>query len=203
MLPQRQKSMVIGLTGNSGAGKSTVAEIMKKNGAYILDCDKMAHENMQKGGSAYKKIVTEFGKDILHENGEIDRKKLGAIVFNDKNSLLTLNTVTHDIIKKQIINILAKAESRCTVIDAPLLEEAGLIPLCDEVWVVTAKLETRIRRITQRDGITKEAALLRFKNQKSDDALLKTATTVIKHDDDNFEKLEKEVIDLMKSRGIL
>ena len=113
---------VIGLTGNSGTGKSSVAKIMEKYGALILDCDKIAHENM----AAYDEIVSAFGKDILNSDKTINRKALGNIVFNDSQKLSILNQITHSKIAQRVKDEIAKASCKCVVIDAPLLIEAGL-----------------------------------------------------------------------------
>jgi dephospho-CoA kinase len=160
--------ITIGLTGNSGCGKSTVAAALKKKNCIICDCDKVAHENMAKGGVAYSDIVAEFGEGILLENGEIDRKKLGGIVFNDKEKLEKLNSLTHLHITEKILADKEEAKRKnCDflLVDAPLLLEANMQNLVDAVWVVTADYEKRIERILERDGITREMAEKRFKNQ--------------------------------------
>ena len=100
---------VIGLTGNSGTGKSSVAKIMEKYGALILDCDKIAHENMAVGGCAYDEIISAFGKDILNSDKTINRKALGNIVFNDSQKLSILNQITHSKIAQRVKDEIAKA----------------------------------------------------------------------------------------------
>lgn len=162
-----RQSKVIGLTGGSGSGKSTVAGALRSAGAYIIDCDRVAHENMLKGAVAYGDIVADFGSDILLENGEIDRKKLGAVVFSDEKALERLNKITHKHIIARVEQLVSSSEAEVTVIDAPLLYETGLDRLCDEVWVTEAPYEERVKRITERDGITKQAAEARLKNQGS------------------------------------
>jgi dephospho-CoA kinase len=162
-----KQSKIIGLTGGSGSGKSTVASALKACGAFVIDCDKIAHENMSSGGVAYNDIVEEFGREILSPNGEIDRKRLGGIVFNDSKALERLNTITHGYIvaRVKVLTSAEKNNSEVIVIDAPLLRQAGLDSLCDEVWVTDAPYEVRLARIVERDGITPEQAADRLKNQ--------------------------------------
>ncbi len=160
---------IIGLTGNSGSGKSTVADILKNEGGYIIDADKIAHENMKLKGCAYSEIISYFGNDILDSDKNIDRKKLGNIVFNNKNKLNKLNEITHKYIIEKIENEIKKnvdsKEYKFVVIDAPLLIETGLNNKVDSVWVVYADFEKRVKRIMIRDNITEEEVKRRFENQ--------------------------------------
>ncbi len=160
-----RQSKIIGLTGGSGSGKSTVASALKALGACVIDCDALAHKNMAVGGIAYNEIVQEFGNAILAASGEIDRKKLGNIVFNDKKALSCLNAITHKHIVNRVKELIIKAKEEIIVIDAPLLRQAGLESLCNEVWITDAPYEIRLARIMERDGITKQAAENRLKNQ--------------------------------------
>ena len=194
---------VIGLTGNSGTGKSSVAKVMGKYGALILDCDKIAHENMAVGGCAYDEIVSAFGKDILNSDNTINRKALGNIVFNDSQKLSILNKITHSKITQRVKDEIAKASCKCVVIDAPLLNEAGLDAIADKVWVVTADTEVRIERIMNRDGISRQEVLSRFSKQTPAEVLEKKADLIIDHSQNDFEKLEKEIYNYMKKEGLL
>lgn len=183
---------IIGLTGSSGSGKSTVCQILSELGAYIIDCDKIAHENMKKGNIAYNEIISAFGNEILLENKEIDRKALGGMVFSDKSKLLTLNSITHKYIVAMVNALIAEIKSRKSeytsiIIDAPLLKEAGLIPVVDTVWTVTASENIRINRILKRDNINKAQVLERFKNQNTE--YEKIADVIINNDFDNKEAL--------------
>lgn len=185
---------IIGLTGNSGSGKGAAAAVLAKKGALILDCDKIAHENMQPKGAAYADILNAFGKSVLKSDGTIDRKKLGGIVFNDKKSLELLNSITHKYIKEYIENAINEYADKYKyiVIDAPLLKEAGLEALCDSVWLIYADEQTRLERVMQRDNITKDAALLRFGNQRSSEELKKIADIVIENVSD-ISNLEMQI----------
>ncbi len=160
-----RQNKIIGLTGGSGSGKSTVAAALKALGAFVIDCDRLAHENMLKGGIAYEEIVAEFGRAILLPDCEIDRKALGNIVFNDKKALERLNKITHKHITDRVKELISSSNNKIIVIDAPLLHKAGLDSLCDEVWVTEAPYGVRLKRIMERDKITREAAESRLKNQ--------------------------------------
>ncbi|MBQ9519531.1 MAG: dephospho-CoA kinase [Firmicutes bacterium] len=191
-----KKPFIIGLAGNSGSGKGEVSKILESLGCFIIDCDKIAHENMAKGGCAYSDIVNAFGEDILAENGEIDRKILGGIVFNDKEKLALLNQIAHGHIKKRLEEIIAQnADKEYIVIDAPLLREAGLMPLTDRAWLVDADKEVRLERVMRRDGITREKALERFNNQMPSSYHHDLFCPIIMNNYTDTSQLEKEVKD--------
>lgn len=160
-----KQNKVIGLTGGSGSGKSTVAAVLKGLGAYVIDCDKIAHRNMQPSGVAYNELVAAFGEGILNPDGEINRKSLGNIVFSNRQQLERLNAITHKHIIERVKQLLAENSSSMVVIDAPLLYEAGLDSLCSEIWVTSAPREVRINRITERDGISRSQAESRINSQ--------------------------------------
>ncbi len=190
-----KQSRIIGLTGGSGSGKSSVAQALRKAGARIIDCDKIAHENMKKGGIAYDEIVSAFGSEILVENGEIDRKKLGGIVFSDKKQLEKLNRITHGHICDRVRELVNKGGD-LIVIDAPLLRQTGLDKLCSEVWITEAPVNVRIRRIAERDGISCDAAEKRLENQQDTD--YSGGDIRIVTDFETIEDLEKFVKELVE-----
>ncbi|MBQ8496781.1 MAG: dephospho-CoA kinase [Clostridia bacterium] len=144
--------MLIGLTGRSGAGKSTVAMLFEKAGYRIIDCDALVHslyEDMR-----YAALIAEtFGNEYLAD-GKVDRKKLGALVFADKNALRKLNETVSPFILSCVTEHIekAKAEGVPTVLDAPLLFEYGLERHCDTVVGVVCDMETAVRRLAARDG---------------------------------------------------
>lgn len=188
--------ITIGLTGNSGCGKSEVARSLSSLNCIVCDCDKLAHSNMLKGGIAYDEIIACFGRNIIDDTGEINRKKLASIVFNDKNSLNILNSITHKHITKQIEEYKKKARDMdCDflLVDAPLLIEANMTHLVDKVWVVTADYEDRIERIIIRDGITREMAEERFKNQMPFEQQKKYADVITYTNFDTVEQLSDYV----------
>lgn len=169
--------MVIGLTGQSGSGKSEVAKIIAEYDVVILDCDDIAHQNMEPVGVAYNDIVSAFGGGILNSDKTINRKALAGIVFNDKQKLCMLNDITHKYIKDYIINAINNT-NKPVFIDAPLLFEAELDKLCDKVWAVVCPYEIRLNRVMARDNISQDEAKMRFKNQKDEDFYRKNADVV-------------------------
>lgn len=194
---------IVGLTGNSGCGKGAVAEIMAEYGAVILDCDKIAHKNMEPDGIAYNEVKEAFGNEILNGDKTINRKKLGAIVFKNKRKLEELNGITHKYIANVIDNeIKLNCDKKCIVIDAPLLIEAGLNKKCDVVWAVYAPLEVRIERVMKRDNIDRESVLMRFKNQIDFDEIRVYADVVIENIGE-LEELRRKVVENMNNEELI
>ncbi len=174
---------VIGLTGGIGTGKSVVAEILREQGALILDADRVGHEVYLPGRPAYDDIVAEFGQDVVAEDGTIDRKKLGPIVFGDPSKLARLNAITHPRMKEMMRARLAGAEragTRVAVLEAALLFDAGWNDLTDEVWVTVVDAETAARRASERSGIQVEQVLERIqKAQMASDERIRRSDVVI------------------------
>ncbi len=194
---------IIGLTGNSGSGKSSVSEILSENGGYIIDADKIAHKNMKKGTKTYNEIKEAFGKEILTDKGEIDRKALGKKVFSDSEKLKILNEISLKYILQeisaQIENISKKTEEyEFIVIDAPLLTETGLNYITDEVWVVYADTDILLDRIIKRDKIDLKHAKDRLKNQTPQKELIALSDIAIENGDIPFSELKNRVLDCLK-----
>lgn len=192
---------VIGLTGGTGSGKSVVSKSLAEAGAVIVDADKIAHEIILKGEPAYQEIVEYYGTGILDAEGNIIRKKLGEIVFNDKEKLAFLNQCTHKYItaevKKQIAAAKAEGTAAAIIVDAPLLLEAKLEAVCDLVWVVYADPEVRAQRVMDRDGITYELAKARISNQKSWEEYKSAASAVIDNSKD-LGHLKEQISEILK-----
>lgn len=192
---------VIGLTGGTGSGKSVVSKSLAEAGAVIVDADQIAHEIILKGKPAYQEIIAYYGTGILDEDGNIIRKKLGEIVFNDGEKLAFLNQCTHKYICAEVDRQIAAAKEADTaiaiVLDAPLLLEAGLEQVCDWVWVVYADPEVRAQRVMARDGVTYELAKARIANQKSWEEYKQAADTVIDNSKD-LAYLQGQLSELLK-----
>lgn len=151
--------MIIGLTGGIATGKSQSSKIFKKLGCYIIDADKLSRELTTKDGKCLKSIVDVFGTDILKDNGTLDRKKLGKIVFSDKQAKMELEHIIHPHIIRKTNEIIAKKFSFVDIIvDAPLLFEVGLDRICDKIIVVYAKHSIQIKRFMKRDNISEQEA---------------------------------------------
>lgn len=161
-------TLIIGLTGSIGTGKSTIANHMKALHIPIVDADVVAREIVEPGKKAYNDIVETFGKEVLYEDGTINRPALGKIVFSDEAKRKALNAITHPEIRKEIIRqreAYVAQEVPCVVLDIPLLYESNLIDYVDKVIVVSVSEQTQMKRVMERDGSTKEAALQRIQSQ--------------------------------------
>ena len=194
---------IIGLTGNSGSGKSSVCGILSEYGGYIIDSDKIAHENMRKGSKAYNEIKEAFGNEILTGSGEIDRKKLGKKVFSDSRELKILNEISLKYILRKIsdeIDDISKKTDKYKfiVIDAPLLIETGLNYISDEVWAVCADESVLLDRIIKRDKVDFEYAKNRLKNQRPQKELISLADVVIENGNISLSELKNRVLKHLK-----
>ncbi len=192
---------IIGLTGGTGSGKSVVSMELKKRQSYIIDCDKIAHTIILKGNTAYYEIVDYFGNDILDENGEIIRKKLGEKVFSDSEKLKFLNKCTHKHIRNEIEKEIKYAKEqgiyKRIIIDAPLLIEADLVDRCNKVWVVYCDENVRAERIVKRDNITFELAKKRIASQKPWEEYKKYTDVIIDNSKD-LEFIKKQLDEILK-----
>jgi dephospho-CoA kinase len=155
--------LVIGITGGTGCGKTTLLQVIAENGGLVLDCDAIYHRLLATDRSLLDAIEARFPGTV--ENGTLLRKKLGAIVFSDKNALLDLNNITHSAIRAEVLRQL-ETKPRLAAIDAIALFESGLAELCDVTVAITAPVEDRIQRLLERDGISYEHAALRIRAQK-------------------------------------
>lgn len=182
MIQNKEKKMkVIGITGGTGAGKSTVCAELKKRGAEIIDADAISRQVSQKGGIAFGEIVEAFGTEILDEMGEIDRKALGKIVFNDEEKLSLLNQITHKHIFDEMERRLKQCTAEFAVLDVPLLFEEDFPLHCDLTVAVVAEPEIRLKRIMARDNITHDAAAARMKNQISNEDYARLADICVEN----------------------
>ena len=193
--------MIIGLTGGIASGKSTVSNYLAELGAIIIDADKIAHEIMEKGKTAYWQVIEAFGREILAENGEIDRSRLGKIVFNNLEKKKILEEITHPQVIREMREKIEeyRAENKVIVLDVPLLFEAGLDSMVDETWVVYVDRETQLQRLMARDGLSYEEANKRIQAQMSLEKKRDLADFVI-NNKGNIEDLKRQV--LLKWREI-
>lgn len=187
---------IIGITGGIGTGKSTILHILEENyNAYIIETDRLAHQLMRKGESAYTQIVAEFGETILDDNLEIDRQKMGAIVFNDKERLTALNHIVHPAVKQYIRDDIEKKKAEGTVsyyiIEAALLIEDGYKEICDTIWGIHVDYERRIERLILGRGGNREKWENVIKNQSSEAFYQENCDAIIINDDDILKTQEQ------------
>jgi dephospho-CoA kinase len=177
--------VVIGLTGNLGTGKTEVAQMLAELGAIVINADEVGHELLQPNTRTYRDIVAAFGKSILKQSVEIDRRKLGELVFADPIALDKLNQIMHPRIfeiVKQKIEEHRQAGARVVILEAALLIEAGWKPLLDQVWVTTAPEATITERLNKARGLSQEQVMERLKAQMPQKEKVKQADVVINTD---------------------
>ncbi|MCY7755472.1 dephospho-CoA kinase [Bacillus haynesii] len=175
-------TLVIGLTGGIASGKSTVAQMFQQCGITVVDADVIAKEAVEQGMPAYQKIAETFGQGVLLETGDIDRRKLGEIVFANEEKRMQLNAIVHPEVRKMMIkqrDEAIRAGERFVVLDIPLLYESGLEHLTDKVIVVWVPLELQLERLMKRNQLNEDEALNRIHAQHSLDEKKKRADAVI------------------------
>lgn len=164
-MSDRRKTKVIGLTGMSGAGKSTACKMFREAGFYVIDCDGICREVVKKGKPCLKEIASGFGSEILTAEGELNRRLMGKIIFSDPDKRIKLNGIMYPYVSYSVIKQIIFSNSEYTVLDAPTLFESGLENICEKIVSVAADKEVLINRITVRDGITREEAKNRLDSQ--------------------------------------
>ena len=188
---------IIGLTGGIATGKSQVSSILSELGAMVIDADIVAREVVQKGLPAWQQLKDTFGEEYFLSNGELNRRKLGQLVFSHPDELAKLNSITHPAIKAKIeerINDLkVQGYNGIVVVDAALLLEAGWETMVDQVWVVDAPMEKRIERLMNRDNLTRDQALSRINSQMSQQERIAKADKIIYNNSD-IDSLREQVL---------
>ncbi len=189
---------VIGLTGGIGSGKSTIAEYLTELGAKVIDADKVANEVYNPGTEGWKDVVEAFGEEILSSTDEIDRKKLGEIVFNNPQALSKLNKIIHprayELVKSRLEEYHEQGVE-AVVLEVILLFEAGWDHLADVVWVTVASEDTVVNRLTKERGLSEEEILARIRSQTPSEERIKHADEVI-YNDGGIDKLKVKVKEL-------
>jgi len=180
MPKQKQRNkLVIGLTGNFGSGKSTVARIFSAYGSKIIDADEIAHSCFSRKSKVYKKTISMFGAKILASNKNIDRQKLARIVFDDKKLLGKLNSMVHPEVIRIIKSKINSEKKGVIVLDAPLLLEAGLGNIVDRLLVVKVARDTRIKRLLRKMSLSRADIAKRIRFQIPDNAKARLADFII------------------------
>lgn len=197
-LGMKQNKMIIGITGSIGTGKSTVSNYLISKGYSVVDADKISKGAYNIGSNGYKAILEVFGEEILNSNGEVDRKKIKKIVFDNSNMLQRLNMAIHPIIINEIekeIEMLLESQS-VVFLDAPLLIETELHKKVDKIIVVACDKNEQINRIIKRDKITAYMAISIINSQLSIDEKLKFADYVV-YNNSTIENLYSQVDEII------
>jgi dephospho-CoA kinase len=190
------KLFILGITGGTGSGTSTLGGLLEKKGFLYIDCDKVYHELLSSDKELKKKLIDRFGAQIKTPEGSIDRRLLGKIVFSDKDSLLDLNSITHGRIKERVLEIIHSAHAEKIAVGAVALIESGMRKLCTSVIGVIADNKTRTYRIMIRDALTKSEAKKRIAVQKDDEFYIKNCDYIIDNSG-TIEELEKKVDEIL------
>lgn len=186
----------IGLTGGIASGKSTASQILKRLGATVIDVDMIGREVVKKGSPCLREIVEYFGEGILLEDGTLDRKKLGSIVFKNRDKLKILNSIVHPPMIARIKSLLESMEREGeldkVVVDAAILIEMGLHRLVDVIWLVKIPRQLQIERLMLRDNISREKAENMINSQMPMEEKEKFAAVIIDNSG-TIEELEKSI----------
>ncbi|MEZ4569103.1 MAG: dephospho-CoA kinase [Thermomicrobiales bacterium] len=188
---------VIGITGNIATGKTTVVEMLVELGADAIDADKLVHQMMGPGSELAGPLSDEFGPEVVSDDGSINRPALGQIVFSDPGKLGRLEELIHPHVVRHMVSAIEEPGADVLVLDAIKLYEAGIADHCDEIWVVDADIETRIRRVVVRNEVDRAEALRRINAQPPQEEKIARADRVI----DNggpLEETRRQVLDAWK-----
>lgn len=183
---------VIGITGYAGSGKSTIAKILRDLGFVVLDLDKIGHEIL-KYDSVKDKLKEKFGEFICSENGTIDRKKIGEIVFKDKKKLKELNSIVHPLIKEYVINKIKNLKTDIVFIDGALIEEIGLSKICDYIILIDSSEEKRKERLIKYRNMSEEKVKDIINAQRN----IKYNYTFKINNNNGIETIKKELLGIL------
>ncbi|WP_407269072.1 dephospho-CoA kinase [Radiobacillus sp. PE A8.2] len=192
-------TIVIGLTGSIATGKTTVANMFEKWDIPVIDADKIARQVVEPGMPAYQQIIDYFGDVILLESKQIDRKKLGQIVFSDESMRQQLNQIVHPAVREQMLkqrDMLVDEGKKAVVMDIPLLFESKLTKLVDKILVVFVEVDIQLKRLVERDHLTKEDALNRVRAQIPGREKAEMADAII-YNDRTLAESEQQLITIL------
>ncbi len=186
---------VIGLTGNIGSGKTTVLRMLEQLGAKAIDADALVHEVVRKGTPVWQAIVDSFDQDILTDQGEIDRRKLGSLVFNDDEALKRLEKIIHPAADKRFREIIRQSEEPVIAVEAIKIIESGIYAELDALWLVICPAEERLGRLLKTRDVNEEDVNRRLRAQMPAEQQAKLADVVIDNGgtlEQTWEQVERE-----------
>lgn len=196
--------LVVGLTGGIASGKSTVSKMFKDMGITVIDADIEARLAVEKGEPAYENIVAFFGRDILLEDGSINRARLGEIIFNDLEKRLKLNSIVHPEVRKRMLakrDQAIEAGERLIIMDIPLLFESKLTYMVDKILLVYVDAETQLERLMERNHFTKEEAISRINSQMPLKDKIKLSDAVIDNNG-TIEETRNQLIRILREWNV-
>ncbi|PHA00711.1 dephospho-CoA kinase [Bacillus pseudomycoides] len=198
-------TVVIGLTGGIASGKSTVSQMFQGFHVPVIDADIIAREVVEPGKEAYNEIVTAFGKEVLGENGELDRPKLGSIVFHNEEKRLLLNGIVHPAVRKEMNaqkDMYIRENAQAVVLDIPLLFESKLTGLVDKILLVYVDSETQLTRLMERNNFKEEEAKARIASQMPLEDKITLADEVI-NNNGTIEETKVQLSRILKEWNII
>lgn len=187
----------IGLTGNIATGKSVVRRMLEHLGAYTIDADALAHRVIAKGAPGYRPVLNTFGTWVLNEDGQVNRTKLGRLVFADKQALAQLEAIVHPYVGQAVDLLVRRASQKVVVIEAIKLLESDLKRHCDSIWVTDAPPEVQVGRLMRKRGMSREDAQQRVHSQPAQKEKLAAANVIITNTG-SYEELWKQVSEAWK-----
>lgn len=188
---------IIGLTGNIATGKSVVRRMLEHLGAYTIDADALAHRVIAKGAPGYQPVLDKFGSWLLDKDGQIDRSRLGRLVFSDAQALAQLEDIVHPYVIQAVEMLVKRASQSVVVVEAIKLLESDLRNKCDSIWVTDAPQEVQIERLIRKRNLSREDALQRVHSQSAQKEKLAAAKVVITNNG-SYEDLWKQVTEAWK-----
>lgn len=193
-------SIVIGLTGPTGSGKSSASKVCSRLGIKLVDCDKLSRVAVQKGSQGLKALVSVFGQEILKKDGSLDRKKLAGIAFSTPQNTNLLNQTIFPFIKELVLK---ETNDHKVLLDAPTLFESGIDSICFKTVAVLSDSKIRLDRIIKRDNLTEKDAELRMSAGKNDDFYMKNADYIIYNNESEDTFIEKfsEILNQILEQG--
>ena len=188
---------VIGLTGNIATGKSVVRRMLEHLGAYTIDADALTHRAYAKDAPGYQQVIDKFGKWLLNREGEIDRQKLGNLVFSDAEAMRQLEEIVHPLVRQATEMLIKRATQPVIVIEAIKLLEGDLRKICDSIWVTNAPEVIQVERLMRKRGFTRDQAQERIRAQSAQSAKVNMANMVITNTG-SYDELWKQVSEAWK-----
>ena len=187
----------IGLTGGIASGKTTVCDLFKELSVEIIDADVISHELSKKGGAAFEEIIEAFEDEIIGDDGELDRKKLRSIVFNDNTKKKMLERIIHPKVLLSINEKIKASQSDYLIISVPLMIETGMNAMMDRVLLIDCNVETQIQRLIQRDQTSREEAIKIIESQASIESKRELSDDrIINNNETSIEELTLKVKEL-------
>jgi dephospho-CoA kinase len=183
---------VIGLTGNIATGKSVVRRMLEHLGAYTIDADALTHRAYARGAPGYQQVVDNFGKWLVNKDGEIDRSKLGNLVFNNPDAMSQLESIVHPLVRQATEILIKRSIQPVIVIEAIKLLEGDLRKVCDSIWVTNAPEDIQVERLMRKRGMSREQAIERISMQSAQSAKVAVANIVITNTG-SYDALWKQV----------